>query len=175
MGPRSDQYFSIYLSIGLLSGAVLIRELRRSGRPRGPGQQAFQACRLANRVGSGKSTVGRPKIAPSWLKLAPGGPSWELLGPPLASWAAPGTSGAVPGAVLGGSWSALGDSWAALGPILGRSRPLWARSWDLLDLFWALLARSWQPRARFHENLDRTCVLRVRFVLRGSQVVPKLG
>ena len=69
-------YLSTYLSIDLLSVAVLIRELRRSGRPRGPGQQAFPAWRLANRVGSGKSTVGRPKTSPSWLKLAP---SWSKL------------------------------------------------------------------------------------------------
>ena len=122
-GPKTVYLFGhglvlLYLSIDLLSVAVLIRELRRSGRPRGPGQQAFPAWRLANRVGSGKSTVGRPKTSPSWLKLAPSRPKWVLLG----------ASGAASG-ILGRSWPLWGCSWGGPGRLLVRSWRLLGRSW----------------------------------------------
>ena len=108
----------------MLSVAVLIRELRRSGRPRGPGQQAFPAWRLANRVGSGKSTVGRPKTSPSWLKLASSRPKLVLLGASGAasgllgrSWPLWGCSWGGPGRLLVRSWRLLGCSWTDLGPL----------------------------------------------------------
>ena len=121
-----------HLFIDLLSVAVLIRELRRSGRPRGPGQQAFPAWRLANRVGSGKSTVGRPKTSPSWLKLAPSRPKLALLG----------ASGAASG-LLGRSWPLWGCSWGGPGRLLVRSWRLLGRSWTAPDLCWLALGTSW--------------------------------
>ena len=124
----------LYLSIDLLSVAVLIRELRRSGRPRGPGQQAFPAWRLANRVGSGKSTVGRPKTSPSWLKLAPSRPKLALLG----------ASGAASG-LLGRSWPLWGCSWGGPGRLLVRSWRLLGRSWTDLGPLQASLGPLLEP------------------------------
>ena len=120
----------------MLSVAVLIRELRRSGRPRGPGQQAFQACQL---VGWQSGTTlhdwaaqHRSKLAEVAPKLAQVGRPWSLWGRlwPLGPLLAP----------LG---LFLGRSWAALGPLLATLGPLLDRSWAAPDLSWLALGTSW--------------------------------
>ena len=103
------------------------------------------------------------------------GPSWCLPGGICApgpflgrSWSLWGRAWPAPGSLFGRPWRLLGRSWADLGPHL-------ARFGGLLDLSWGLLGRSWQRRADFHENLNPTCVLRVRFGLPGVQVGLKLA
>ena len=95
------------------------------------------------------SAVGRPKMAPSWLMLAPSRAKLTLLGASGAasgllgrSWHLWGCPWGGPGRLLVRSWRLLGRSWAELGPRLAALGPLLGPPGRLLGPLGLLLAAT---------------------------------